>query len=556
MTAMNRMVRSVTASSVRAVTPQGTAVPASPIWLMGTRQGDPWRTKSTATTTSGITLVMIRGLTTTTGGGGGGSPPMGGVHKSTVQSPSRVGMHATIVPSENRSNTAGSNNPTIPSLSSPLPLSAKKRDDNSNNKNNNPYKKSRGGSMNYSPPTQTNKYSFHPIHDRRVLPPRRPSKSLQDIRKLVGTYKPTTVTQTEIRDCHGQLILQPPQMSSKKLISSSPKRSDNKVWKKSESIKSDDGKNNRSATISTTSPHEEKIFSSLNSLPLLNASVLLDTKQYIKNSANASTSRSGTEAARRLLRGRREWLQTVRKHAERGLDHSLGLSPSSSLVAAAQASSDQHVDQRRAAYRLTGHGVPRQLLQDHVDFAGELLAEHNATSLTIPSKEWMRIKTPDGSHQTLPLPENDHSLHLYQAVMERIARTLSIVLHRGPILGNSSLSSSDVTMDEYDNPWSRTINRNSAAAYMESHLNSSASSFSGAANSGLLQHQQQPVWHIEFTRGWVVAEPIMKHQLELEPVVEWIWPRQICIRLRGRPSNSNMAVALAYDATTPQLNDW
>ena len=74
---------------------------------------------------------------------------------------------------------------------------------------------------------------------------------------------------------------------------------------------------------------------------VLNASVWLDTLRYIKQSSDASTTRSGTEGARRLLRGRAEWTHVVRKHVRRGT---------------------------ATEYELHGHGVPSQLLQDHISY--------------------------------------------------------------------------------------------------------------------------------------------------------------------------------------------
>jgi len=379
---------------------------------------------------------------------------------------------------------------------------------------------------------------------RRKSSPQPLSKSSlpKDIRSLVGKYKPTTITQSEIRDSFGQLILQPPQMTTKNLISALS-----------------------SETRDTRDNNHGSLLPSFQSLPLLNASVLLDPQHYIKASASASTSRSGTESARRLLRGRREWMSTIRKHAERGLNP-----PSSSssnigrrILSSSSSSNNNsqqhiHMDQRRAAYRLTGHGVPQQLLQNHVDFAGQLMAQHDATSLALPSKDWMRLRTKDGSVQTLPMSDGfeEHSLNLYLAVMERMARTLSIVLHRGPILTTPVVGPKTGTTSAVD---SNTHQMSASAGYIE-QSGSTATSFSGSSNNDDAENHRReklsPIWHMELTRGWAVAEPVLQNQVEVEPVVEWIWPRQICIRLRGRTTDTNMAVALAYDAISPPLQDW
>ena len=327
----------------------------------------------------------------------------------------------------------------------------------------------------------------------------------RNIGQLVGTYKPTSVTQTDIRDSFGQIILQPGTRTQKK------------------------NSTHRESLRDEINQIEDNVFKSANSLPLLNASVLLDTKQYIKHTENAHAIRSGTEAARRLLRGRREWLQTVRKHAERGLGQPFLLSHQQQQERQRPSSNDQQSffkDKRRAAYRLTGHGVPTQLLQHHIDFAGEILTEINATTLTIPSKEWMNvIREPLGTPEQVPVPENDHSLHLFLAVMERITSTLSIVLHRLPHKEMAS-SSNFMTRQDYES----------------------------AAKQKEIQQRRAPVWHVECNRGWVVAQ---HETTTVEPIIEFIWPRQICIRLRGRPEvDSSMAVAMAYDATFPPLRDW
>ena len=362
--------------------------------------------------------------------------------------------------------------------------------------------------------------------------------SPEDVQQIVGTYKRTPVAQSEIRDSFGHLILKPaPAVSARAFYRHRHRTHHHK------SGSDDTGKSNgrfraRDADFSVTTTH----FSESASLPLLNVMVLLDPQRYVK-SMNSSTVRSGTEAARRILRGRQEWLKTVRKHAERGLDQSsIPLWPNKLSY-----SMDGMI--RRASYRLTGHGVPRQLLQDHIDYAGSLLSMNQATSVVLASKDSIRVRRPDGSHHNAPVPEDSHSLDLYMAVMERITRTLAIVLHSEqntcemgqPSTSGLSSRAGEMSSGHFYNPQD------------QKHRNGSTSDFAGSANTlsdpgSSIRH---PMWHVEFTRGWVIAEPIVN---QLEPVVEWIWPRQICIRLRGRPKNNpRMAVALAYDTTFPKI---
>ena len=81
------------------------------------------------------------------------------------------------------------------------------------------------------------------------------------------------------------------------------------------------------------------------SLPQICCSALLDPKTYCKKSASAQTTISGSDAARRLIRGKRNLMDTLR--------------------------TDVHGHQKdvKKMYILQDHGVPVQLLQHHLDVA-------------------------------------------------------------------------------------------------------------------------------------------------------------------------------------------
>ena len=391
---------------------------------------------------------------------------------------------------------------------------------------------------NQTPTTKNSRApSLFPRHLRRLIVRRNDiyfnsknknsSTSQTDLQQLVGTYKRTPVAQSEILDSFGQLILKPASVSSKSF---------RHYLHQEDKF---DNSNNAGDTLESRPLGVKNEFFvgktqfSTNSLPLLNVAVMLDPTKYVK-SMDASMVRSGTEAARRILRGRKEWYRTVRKHAERGLD------PSSIPLWPNNLSYPTDSMNRRASYRLTGHGVPRELLQDHIDYAGALLSQNQATSVTLASRDSIRVRRPDGSHHNVQVPENSHSLDLYMAVMERISKTLSIVLHREPYFTQRPHSPTPASEGE---PLEQPESGIDPNGDNDSHAATTDRPSSGPSD--------MPMWHVEFTRGWVVAEPTVN---QLEPVVEWVWPRQIFIRLRGRPKNNpRMAVALAYDATFPTV---
>jgi hypothetical protein len=170
-------------------------------------------------------------------------------------------------------------------------------------------------------------------------------------------------------------------------------------------------------------------------IPLLNASALLDKREYCLKSAKASTTKSGTDAARRLLRGQRDLVQVLRQQ--------------SSLQ----------------TFILQGHGIPTALLQDNLCMAFNLLTNYEAAALqwhqqnkvesivsseslsslpwhedwleTAPWSVLVRSKT-DGAptrlsarHQPVWSRETRISFQLYLAAMYRLTTQLSCILPGG-----------------------------------------------------------------------------------------------------------------------------
>jgi hypothetical protein len=90
------------------------------------------------------------------------------------------------------------------------------------------------------------------------------------------------------------------------------------------------------------------------SLPLLYAAAMLDPKDYCRKSAlpSGTSTISGGDAARRLLRGRKNFMETMRQEI-----HSDTL--------------------QKKQFILKGHGVPPQLLQHHLLTAHQWLNQRN-----------------------------------------------------------------------------------------------------------------------------------------------------------------------------------
>ena len=152
----------------------------------------------------------------------------------------------------------------------------------------------------------------------------------------------------------------------------------------------------------------------------LDASALLDPLAYCKTSAKVahthgvSQSISGTDAARRLLRGKREFISVARSI--------------------------------RSPALLTGHGVPPELLQHCIDMADALMQFYGPNTVEISFHNYnhensnetklphiLRIRGQDGTNRcsNWPMPTTvdwDYHMSLYVTVMERLVRNLGLVL--------------------------------------------------------------------------------------------------------------------------------
>lgn len=242
----------------------------------------------------------------------------------------------------------------------------------------------------------------------------------------------------------------------------------------------------------------------LGKLPILNAASLLHTKSYSIKSATNSTI-SGLAATRRLLRGRHDFLQVVRK-----------LLPT------------------QKTFLLNGHGVPSQLLDEHIHLANDVLLHYdNATQCSFHSisdtVKRIRVRTGD-RNQVAHWPPNtprqdyswDESLQLYFKVMQRMAKRFTDVLILAPPTNDPE---STCTKDEYENEFD-----------------------TGFMSSSILPHH----WNVEFARAsHAPPEPLII--VEFSPILQGpSAPGHLRLQLQGQPQNAsrgrNNAVVMSVDA--------
>jgi len=131
-------------------------------------------------------------------------------------------------------------------------------------------------------------------------------------------------------------------------------------------------------------------------LPTVNAAALLDAQAYCKRSAftTGKVTKSGTEAAKRLLRGKKDLVDMLRGN----------------IV----------LQQSSRPFCLAGHGVPKQLLQDHLNLADLMLREFNepaelsfaqqddGSSCIVPPA-LIKVREHDGQARVCPWPQESAS---------------------------------------------------------------------------------------------------------------------------------------------------
>jgi hypothetical protein len=95
-------------------------------------------------------------------------------------------------------------------------------------------------------------------------------------------------------------------------------------------------------------------------LPTIHVDALLDPKTYCRRTAflGGAPTKNGVAAMKRLLQGKNHALKVLRREVHRGSSR----------------------NRLPNAYACFGHGVPHQLLQDHINLAESLLSYHDGAA--------------------------------------------------------------------------------------------------------------------------------------------------------------------------------
>lgn len=219
------------------------------------------------------------------------------------------------------------------------------------------------------------------------------------------------------------------------------------------------------------------------SLPTIDASPILDPTLFIKKSSKSNHTIAGCDAARRLLNAQHKvrsqiWNGT---RGAGGGGHGNGKEGDYGLLEERREEQEHyHVHNQSNEYQfgLVGHGVPYQLLQDHVDCAWSMLNQLGSTSARDGGRgyenenviesiflnktgrldfDWVKIRKRNGTTFNLDstnkqhhrnLNNLQHELTLYLTVMSRISTTFGTILQTQPT-NESYRESLAVTNDKY-----------------------------------------------------------------------------------------------------------
>jgi len=218
-------------------------------------------------------------------------------------------------------------------------------------------------------------------------------------------------------------------------------------------------------------------------LPQLNASAMLDSDAYSRNSAllHQGGLSNGSDAAKRLIKGRRRLVEMIRKEIH------------------------ERNHEFRKLYILKGHGVPTAVLQHHLNSANQWLEQHNdvyklSTGSVFDGKlkfDQLVVQTNSGFNRSVEWPIHwSTDMELFLTVMNRITIKLGSILNQKGEAGNNDLS------------------------YSQSQLTS-----------------RLKRWHVSIVKGNAIAPKLIPEHLELSPVIEFIpmggFTGRVCIRLQG-----------------------
>jgi len=261
----------------------------------------------------------------------------------------------------------------------------------------------------------------------------------------------------------------------------------------------------------------------------IDASALLDPLKYCKRSSrlhSGSRSISGTEQARRLLSGKRDFLLAASK---------LNKTP----------------------VLLDGHGVPTALFQHCIDMAGALLRHYgpdivecsfrnNRNNTNSKTPGHVRVRRRDAKNESLPPPSTidnqgesdeernqdevdwDYNLTLYLTVMERLAKNL------GQVFEISSFPKEDQMLVSEMN--AHSSHEHYKYDEIDHDVDASSTQFSPQWNVGIFEGA-----YFDFEAAVDGTDEKYNHPIRPFPVVEFVpdpnspFSGRVLIRLQGYP---------------------
>lgn len=112
-------------------------------------------------------------------------------------------------------------------------------------------------------------------------------------------------------------------------------------------------------------------------LPTIDASPLMNPNVYIKRTSKASHSIAGPDATKRLFSAKDKicsWIWNQILHGDKAAPLiDTGKDIKTGMYAGNVINNDSNADETSIGFMVVGHGVPYQLLQDHVDCAWNML---------------------------------------------------------------------------------------------------------------------------------------------------------------------------------------
>jgi hypothetical protein len=191
-------------------------------------------------------------------------------------------------------------------------------------------------------------------------------------------------------------------------------------------------------------------------LPTIDASPLMNPNVYIKRTSKASHSIAGPDATKRLFSAKDKicsWIWNQILHGDKAVP--LIDTHKDSAGNAINNGNDSNAEETETSigFMVVGHGVPYQLLQDHVDCAWNMLNDASTRGSTEEGEvmecnfyndtkslqfDWIKLRKRDNTISNYPLNTNTHvqnhntDQELYLTVMNRLSTTFGTILETQP----------------------------------------------------------------------------------------------------------------------------